>query len=97
MSSHSTQHLLTPVQVGPYTLENRMVMAPMTRNRAGEGNVPTPLMAEYYTQRAGAGLTGRGGAWFPAGMKWNFLAGAAVERVAVHQMFHHAERIFGGR
>lgn len=56
MSSHSTQHLLTPVQVGPYTLENRMVMAPMTRNRAGERNVPTPLMVRYYEQRASAGL-----------------------------------------
>ena len=52
MSSHSTQHLLTPVQVGPYLLENRVVMAPMTRNRAGEGNVPKPLVARFYEQRA---------------------------------------------
>lgn len=56
MSSHETQPLLTPVQVGPYTLSNRMVMAPMTRNRAGEGNVPGPLAALYYEQRASAGL-----------------------------------------
>lgn len=48
--------LLTPVQVGPYRLPNRMVMAPLTRNRAGEGNVPTDLMATYYRQRASAGL-----------------------------------------
>jgi len=48
--------LLTPVQVGPYRLPNRIVMAPMTRNRAGEGNVPTPLVATYYSQRASAGL-----------------------------------------
>lgn len=33
-------NLLTPVQLGPYELRNRVVMAPMTRNRAGEGNVP---------------------------------------------------------
>ncbi len=48
--------LLTPVQVGSYTLPNRMVMAPLTRNRAGEGNVPRALNAEYYRQRASAGL-----------------------------------------
>ncbi len=54
----STDHptLLTPVQLGPYTLRNRMVMAPMTRNRAGEGNVPSASSATYYAQRASAGL-----------------------------------------
>lgn len=52
----STIDLFSPVQVGPYSLPNRIVMAPMTRNRAGEGNVPTPLMATYYAQRASAGL-----------------------------------------
>ncbi|HEV7504960.1 MAG TPA: alkene reductase [Thermoanaerobaculia bacterium] len=52
-----TQHpLLTPVQVGPYTLRNRMVMAPMTRNRAVEGLVPASFSATYYQQRASAGL-----------------------------------------
>jgi N-ethylmaleimide reductase len=49
-------NLFTPFRLGPYELRNRLVMAPMTRSRAGEGNVPTPLMAEYYAQRAGAGL-----------------------------------------
>lgn len=48
--------LFTPVRVGPYTLKNRFVMAPMTRNRAGAGNVPVPLNAAYYAQRSGAGL-----------------------------------------
>lgn len=48
--------LFTPAQVGPYTLPNRIVMAPLTRNRAGEGNVPQPLNVEYYAQRATAGL-----------------------------------------
>jgi 2,4-dienoyl-CoA reductase-like NADH-dependent reductase (Old Yellow Enzyme family) len=38
------------------SLPNRIVMAPMTRNRAGKGHVPTPLVAEYYRQRATAGL-----------------------------------------
>lgn len=48
--------LFTPIQIGPLTLPNRVVMAPMTRNRAGAGNVPTALMSEYYVQRASAGL-----------------------------------------
>lgn len=49
--------LFSPLQVGELTLPSRIVLAPLTRSRAGQpGNVPTPLMAEYYAQRAGAGL-----------------------------------------
>ena len=48
--------LLTPVRVGGLKLKNRMVMAPMTRSRAGEDNAPTDLTALYYVQRASAGL-----------------------------------------
>ena len=48
--------LFSSVRVGPYELPNRLVMAPMTRNRTGAGNVPTALNVEYYAQRAGAGL-----------------------------------------
>lgn len=48
--------LFTPIQVGPYTLPNRIVMAPMTRNRAATGNVPCDLNVDYYRQRASAGL-----------------------------------------
>jgi N-ethylmaleimide reductase len=48
--------LFTATRVGALELANRIVMAPMTRNRAAEGNVPTALMAEYYRQRASAGL-----------------------------------------
>lgn len=48
--------LLAPVALGPYTLANRMVMAPLTRGRAGDGDAPTALAAEYYRQRASAGL-----------------------------------------
>ena len=48
--------LFAPYQLGPFALKNRLVMAPLTRNRAGEGGVPTALNAEYYAQRAGAGL-----------------------------------------
>ena len=47
--------LFDPVTVGDLQLTNRVVMAPLTRNRA-PGAVPTPLMATYYAQRASAGL-----------------------------------------
>ncbi|MBI2769060.1 MAG: alkene reductase [Burkholderiales bacterium] len=47
--------LFDPVQAGSLQLANRVVMAPLTRNRAPSA-VPTPLMAQYYAQRAGAGL-----------------------------------------
>lgn len=47
--------LFNPLQVGSITLKNRIVMSPMTRCRA-IGNIPNDLMAEYYAQRAGAGL-----------------------------------------
>jgi len=48
--------LLSPYKLGDLSLQNRMVMAPMTRSRAVEGNVPHPLAATYYAQRASAGL-----------------------------------------
>lgn len=45
-----------PVRIGAWTLPNRIVMAPLTRCRAGPGRIPNAMMAEYYRQRAGAGL-----------------------------------------
>lgn len=48
--------LFTPIQLGRYTLPNRIIMAPLTRCRAGEGSVPTSLNVDYYRQRASAGL-----------------------------------------
>jgi len=48
--------IFSPVQLGEIALANRIVMAPMTRDRAGPGDRPTPVMAEYYRQRASAGL-----------------------------------------
>ncbi|TBW09853.1 alkene reductase [Azotobacter chroococcum] len=49
--------LLSPLRLGTLTLPNRVVMAPLTRSRAAQpGDVPTALNAEYYAQRAGAGL-----------------------------------------
>src|SRR5512135_1671446 len=48
--------LFSPARFGAIELANRVVMSSLTRNRAGAGNVPTPLAAEYYRQRASAGL-----------------------------------------
>ena len=48
--------LFDPIQIRALPLANRTVMSPMTRSRAIEANTPNALMAEYYAQRAGAGL-----------------------------------------
>jgi N-ethylmaleimide reductase len=48
--------LFKPYMLGSLTLTNRIVMAPLTRNRAGAGLVPSELAATYYAQRASAGL-----------------------------------------
>ena len=71
-----TNPLLNPIKLGSLELPNRVVMAPLTRQRALQpGNVPGPLNAEYYAQRANAGLIiseatqvcpqGQGYAWTP--------------------------------
>jgi N-ethylmaleimide reductase len=57
MSTRPAEALLSPYTLGDLKLKNRIVMAPLTRTRAGnQGKVPNTLMAEYYAQRAGAGL-----------------------------------------
>ncbi|MBS1154670.1 MAG: alkene reductase [Proteobacteria bacterium] len=72
----SLEHLFSPMPIGTITLSNRIIMAPLTRSRAGQpGDVPTTLNAEYYAQRASAGLIvaeatqisqqGQGYAWTP--------------------------------
>lgn len=48
--------LSTPIQFGELKLKNRVVMAPLTRSRATKDRVPTEMMADYYAQRASAGL-----------------------------------------
>lgn len=48
--------LLSPFKLGDLPLKNRVVLAPLTRSRAGEARMPNALMAEYYAQRASAGL-----------------------------------------
>lgn len=54
--SSTALSLFSRFDLGPLQLANRIVMAPMTRSRAGTGNVPQPMAAEYYAQRASAGL-----------------------------------------
>lgn len=60
MSNAQTQplfpHLFSPVRIGAWDLPHRVVMAPLTRCRAGKGNVPRELNAEYYRQRSSAAL-----------------------------------------
>src|ERR1700686_4200897 len=50
------ENLFSPYRLGNVELSNRLVMAPMTRSRAVEGNVPSPMAPTYYAQRAAAGL-----------------------------------------
>ncbi|HEO64529.1 MAG TPA: alkene reductase, partial [Spirochaetes bacterium] len=48
--------LFSPIQIGPYTLANRIFMPPLTRCRASSDHIPTPRMIPYYVQRVNAGL-----------------------------------------
>ena len=76
-----TSHLFTAYPLGPITLKNRIVMAPLTRSRA-LGNQPNALMREYYTQRAGAGLViAEGTATSPEGLGYARIPG----------LFHEAQ------
>ena len=51
--------LLQNLSLGPYVLQNRIVLPPLTRSRSTQpGNIPNELMATYYQQRAGAGFMG---------------------------------------
>jgi N-ethylmaleimide reductase len=86
--------LFTPYRLGTLDLPNRVVMSPMTRSRAAAGDVATPLMAQYYAQRAGAGLIvsegtqispqGQGYAWTPGIYSAEQVAGWKLTTDAVH-------------
>src|SRR5271154_6549226 len=95
MSTSPTEVLLTPYTLGDLQLKNRIVMAPLTRTRAANpGKVPTELMAEYYAQRAGAGLiitegafvSEQGQGWYGAPGVYSAAQAAGWTRVtdAVH-------------
>ena len=51
-SAPEESRLFTPLQIGPYTLSSRLVMAPLTRFRADDSHVQLPFVKDYYTQRA---------------------------------------------
>ncbi|MBM3512185.1 MAG: alkene reductase, partial [Alphaproteobacteria bacterium] len=51
-----SKSLFSPISLGAIDLSNRIIMAPMTRDRAGFGDVPTAMMVDYYRQRASAGM-----------------------------------------
>ena len=55
-NTSNAANLFSPIEVGPLGLRNRVVMAPLTRSRAGHGNVPNQLTALYYALRASACL-----------------------------------------
>lgn len=56
MTEQHENDLFSPVELGALALANRIVMAPLTRSRMGDDGVPNALHAEYYAQRASAGL-----------------------------------------
>jgi len=55
-STIDNTNLFSPIKIGAMELKNRIIMAPLTRNRAGQGNVPQDMNVVYYEQRASAGL-----------------------------------------
>lgn len=88
------QNLFHPIEIGGVPLKHRVAMAPLTRSRAGPGNVPTDMNVEYYRQRAGAALIvteatqisqqGQGYAWTPGIHDGAQIAGWAKVADAVH-------------
>ena len=67
----TTENLFSPLQLGPLHLPNRFVMAPLTRGRAEADGTPNSLMADYYVQRASAGLiVSEATAVSPQGFGW---------------------------
>ena len=99
--TRDTADLFEAVRLGPLTLANRIVMAPLTRSRAGAGGVQSELNARYYAQRASAGLIiseatnispqGRGYAMTPGIFTDAQVAGWRIVTDAVH---HFGGRIF---
>jgi hypothetical protein len=91
--------LFTPVQIGRYTLPNRLVMAPMTRSRADDNGVPSDLVVTYYAQRASAGLIITEGV-FPSAMGKGYVRTPGIatdEQIAVWKKVTEAVHAKGGR
>ncbi|MCL6262981.1 alkene reductase [Craterilacuibacter sp. RT1T] len=91
--------LFDPLVLGELKLKNRIVMAPMTRNRADASGLATPEMVDYYAQRAGAGLIVAEGSWPSAeGQAYNRQPGIATpEQVRAWRRVTDAVHEAGGQ
>ncbi len=91
--------LLSPLALGSLSLPNRLIMSPLTRCRAGADRVPTELMAEYYRQRAGAGLIiSEATSVSPQGVGYYGTPGIwSAEQVSGWQLVTKAVHAAGGR
>jgi N-ethylmaleimide reductase len=91
--------LFTPVQIGRYSLPNRLVMAPMTRSRADDNGIPSDLVVTYYAQRASAGLIITEGV-FPSVMGKGYVRTPGIateEQIVVWKKVTEAVHAKGGR
>jgi N-ethylmaleimide reductase len=97
--SMSDIDLFSPFDLGPLQLPNRIVMAPMTRNRAGPGNAPTALNATHYAQRASAGLIiAEASQVSPQGLGYPGTPGIhSAEQIAGWKLVTDAVHAAGGR
>ncbi|WP_088347014.1 MULTISPECIES: alkene reductase [Rhodomicrobium] len=91
--------LFTPIVIGPYERQNRAVMAPLTRSRAQESNVPSKLNALYYAQRASAGLIiAEATQIVPEGQGYISTPGIhSAEQIEAWRMVTRAVHVAGGR
>lgn len=99
MTASALHPLFQPMPLGPITLANRVVMAPLTRNRAEHGNVAAAITADYYAQRAGAGLiVAEGSQVSPMGQGYLATPGIhSPEQVAGWRRVTDAVHAAGGR
>lgn len=91
--------LFSPLDLGAIRAPNRVLMAPLTRGRAGRDAVPTPIMADYYRQRASAGLIiSEATGISREGLGWPFAPGLWTdEQAAAWQPVTDAVHAAGGR
>ncbi|MGP5036133.1 alkene reductase [Brachybacterium alimentarium] len=91
--------LTTPLDLGELSLPNRIIMSPLTRARTGDERVPSELTAEYYTQRAGAGLIiSEATSVSPQGVGYHGTPGIwSDEQVAGWRLVTDAVHAAGGR
>ena len=96
---HQSIDIFSPYRLGSLMLPNRIMMAPMTRNRAGAGNAPTALNAAYYAQRAGAGLiVAEASQVSPQGIGYPGTPGIhSAEQIAGWKLVTEAVHAAGGR